>query len=228
MEKKKSPNIEANFEPKAAGGASFRLSGFSGKLFEVTKFILGVSLLPFVYSASVSFLNELWLIPKPKQHYFWAGVISFLVIYLFIWEPAQIYARGHKIMEVVFSFFKPMVKVAPYLFPIYTLVFFLLYIIVSLLVKSEWPLNYALLSFGFTICLHMVFSAKAIRSRKEDFLKGNYIFGFSFVYIINITLLSVFLSLALKEFSLVDFCANSLSTANGIFYAVFKQLFLRA
>jgi hypothetical protein len=216
--------------PKEPGGISgdfsSKISGLSSKAFGIIKFVLGLLLLPFVFSSAVSFLNEFSLVSSNLQAIFWSGVISFLVIYLFIWEPALIYNKGHKLLEVMFSFFKPMVNVAPFLLPIYVILAFIIYGLLSLAIKSAWLIEYTLFLVGFTAVLHLVFSAKTIRTKKGDFLKGNYIFGFSFIFILNLTLLALGLSLIFKEFSLVNFCNISFTIASKIFYAVFKQLFL--
>lgn len=222
MEKKASPkkenNLNLNIKP--------RISGLSHWFFGIGKFILGISLLPFVYSVSVSFLNEFTLIDKLLQNYFWAGAISLLITYLFIWEPAVIYAGGHKILEVMFNFFKPLVKVAPYLLPIYTIVLAISYIILSGVVKSPNLVSYFIFLLGLSVSLHLIFSAKTLRAKKEDFLKGNYIFGFSFVYIVNLAILSFFLNLMFDKFSFVNFSNQTFQIAKSIFSAVFKQFFL--
>jgi len=209
-----------------SGDFSSKFSGLSSKAFGIIKFILGIVLLPFVYSSVVSFLNEFGLVDRNLQGVFWRGVICFLAIYLFIWEPAAIYNKGHKLLEIVFSFFKPMVNVAPFLLPIYTILVFIIYGLLSLVIKSAWLLEYALFLIGFSAILHLVFSAKAIRTKKGDFLKGNYIFGFSFIFILNLTLLASGFSPMFKEFSFVNFCNIYFCIAGKIFYAVFKQLFI--
>ena len=203
-----------------------KISGFSQKIFGITKFILGIWLLPFVYSTTISFLNEFALIEKTQQTYFWSGLISFLLIYLFIWEPVIIYSKGQKLLELVFNYFKPLVRVAPYLLPIYTIVLFIIYGLLSFIFKSVTSLNYFVFLFGFSIGLHLIFSAKSIRAKQNDFLKSNYIFGFSFIYIINLILLAIFLNLIFEKFSLVSFLNNSFQIAKNIFSTIFKQLFL--
>ena len=94
-------------------------------------------------------------------------------------------------------------------------------------IKSEGLIKYFIFFLGLTFILHLVFSAKTIQAKKGDFLKANYIFGFSFVYILNIILLSFGLNIIFKEFSFVNFFNNSFLAAKNILYAVFKQLFLR-
>lgn len=209
-----------------SGDFSSKMSGLSSKLFGVVKVILAILILPFVYSSAVSFLNEFTQINKGYQQIFWNGAITFLVVYLFIWEAVFIYNKGHKLLEIMFSFFKPMVNVAPFLLPIYTILFFIIYGLLSLGIKESWLIEYALFLIGFSSILHLTFSAKTIRSKKGDFLKSNYIFGFSFIFILNITLLAFGFSLIFSKFSFVNFCSTSFDIAKNIFYTVFKQLFL--
>lgn len=198
---------------------------FSSKVFSIIKFILGIFLLLFVYPQTVSFLNEFIRLEKPLQNYFWLGLISLLIIYLFVWEPVIVYLKGQKLLELIFRFFKPLVRVAPYVLPIYTIILFVIYGVLSLLFKSSNLINYFVFLFGFSTGLHLIFSAKSLRSKHQDFLKANYIFGFSFIYIINLILLSFCLNLIFKEFSFVNFFNNSFQIAKNIFSSIFIQLF---
>ncbi|MCM8797597.1 MAG: hypothetical protein NC923_06980 [Candidatus Omnitrophica bacterium] len=227
MEKKESPKLTASTVEPKAGIFSRRLSALSGRVFSIVKFILGICLLPFVYSSTSSFLQEFSHLMSVMQGYFWAGIISFLVIYLFVWEPVIIYNKGHKLVEVCCSFFKPLVKVAPYLVPIYLVILFIAYIFLRLLTKESWLLTCSLFLFGFSIAMHLVFSAKTVRSKKEDFLKANYLFGASFIYLVNVFIMAGGLSMVFKEFSFASFGRSSFAMASSIFYTVFKQLFLR-
>ena len=157
---------------------------------------------------------------------FWGGVVSLLVLFLFIWEPAIIYVKGQRLLEAIFCFFKPLVKVAPFLLPVYTIILFIAYGLSFAIFKSAAPLKHIVFLAGFTMALHLIFGARSIRSKQGDFLKANYIFGFALIYIINISLLAFCLSLVFREFSFVNFADRSYQIAGGVFYAVFRQLFL--
>jgi hypothetical protein len=207
------------------GGGGFKLSAFYDKAFSIIKFIMGVCLLPFVYAVSKAFFNQLNTVEGIFQDYFWAGAISFIIIYLFVWEPAIIYSKGHKLLEIMFQFFKPMVKVAPYLLPIYTIVISLLYAIFSFAIKTKETFGYFIFALSFSLALHLVFGAKSVRGKKGDFLKANYIFGFSFVYIIDMMLLAFVLSNMFQKFSFVNFSVNSFQIGRGVLVSIFKQLF---
>lgn len=217
---------QGDFGGGLLGDFSSKISGLYSKLFGVVKVILAVLILPFVYSSVVAFMNEFTQIDQGLQQIFCNGIITFLAIYLFIWEPALIYNKGHKLLEVIFSFFKPLVNVAPFLLPIYTILLFIIYGLLSIGIKSEWLIEYMLFGIGFSSILHLVFAAKTIRSKKGDFLKSNYIFGFSFIFILNVMLLAFGLSFIFAKFSFVNFCNISFNITKDIYYAVFKQLFL--
>ncbi len=241
MAKKEFPELKGDFAPKGdidfgqplakKSGISNKISGkvsdFSNTIFGVIKLILGICLLPFVYSSTVALLREFGLVEKVAQDYFWLGVNTFLVIYLFIWEPQVVYLKGQKLLEIIFSFFKPLVKVAPYLLPIYTIVLFVVYGILGPIIKSAEFNKYAIFLIGLSFILHLAFSAKTIQGKKGDPFKATYIFGFSFVYIVDLVILAFCFNLIFKEFSFVSFFNNASAIGKNIFYAGFKQLFLR-
>ena len=203
-----------------------KIPGLSAKAFGVIKFTLGIMLLPFVYSASVSFFKEFAVVDAVQQENFWAGVITFLVVYLFVWKPAFIYNKGQQVLEVLFSFFKPLVKVAPYLVPIFAILLFLAYkITVFVAGPSRW-LTYFVFFFGFSVAMHLVFSAESLRSKQGDFLKANYIFGFSFVYLVTVLVAAFCINFTFKQFSMVNLLNESFLKAKDIFYVVFKQMFV--
>jgi len=192
----------------------------------VVKFILGLCLLVFVYSATVAFLSQFSLIDQTLQNRFWQGAIAFLIVYHLIWEPVRIYNAGHKIVGWLFSFFAPLVKAAPYLFPIYTLVLAVVYLLIYRAVDSPMLIHYFMFFFGLTFILHLIFSAKTLRQKKGDFLKSNFIFGYSLVYICDVFMFSFFLGLIFKQFSFIDFSSRFYDGASQIYGAVFAQLFL--
>ncbi|MDD5156137.1 MAG: hypothetical protein PHF11_06640, partial [Candidatus Omnitrophica bacterium] len=116
MAKPGSPDIKEN--PKFLSNPIPKVSGLLQKIFGMSKFILGLCLLPFVFTVSSAFVAELGLIDFESQKYFWSGIITMLVVYLFIWEPAIIYARGQKLVELAFNFLRPLVRTAPYVLPV--------------------------------------------------------------------------------------------------------------
>ncbi|MDI6758524.1 MAG: hypothetical protein QMD94_02480 [Candidatus Omnitrophota bacterium] len=219
------PTLEKGLEPKEAVPPK-GVSKFFSKILGVIKLFFGLSLLPVIYAALVSFLNEISLIDKNYQNYFWLGIAVFLAVHLFVWEPVVIYNKGHRVLEIIFNFFQPLVKFAPYVLPIYTILIFIIYGPLSFFIHTSGLTELLLFFAGFTTILHLTFSAKTIRSKKGDFLKANYIFGFSFIFIINLFILAVCFNLTLEKFSLVNFVNNLFKLAKVGISAISKQLFV--
>lgn len=197
----------------------------SKKALSVLKFVIAVFLLPWVYSFTAAFINESKTIQKSFLNLFIAGIISFLIFYLFIYEPGKIYQKGQKITEATFRFFSPLVRVASFVVPIYSIILFLIYCLISLSVKSNLLLEFFIFLIGFSIALHLVFSARILHSRKGDFLMINYFFSFGLIYIINIALLALGFSVLFQSFSWISFGKSSLQISKDIFSTVFSQLF---
>ncbi|MBM3251816.1 MAG: hypothetical protein FJZ11_03440 [Candidatus Omnitrophica bacterium] len=230
MAKKESPKerlpVKDDLEAFKAEAPPSKLAGLSSHAFSIIKLLLGISFLPFIYSSTVSFFGEFSLIEKALQNTFWSGLITLLIIYLFVWEPTIIYIKGSRLLELIFSFFRPMVRVAPYLLPIYTIILFLLYGVLTFFSKSGALISALIFLTGSSSAFHLIFSAKSIRSKQKDFLKANYLFGFSLVYIINLFLLSFCFNLIFEKFSFVNFSNNTWQAGSSVFNAIFKQLFL--
>lgn len=190
------------------------------------KFTVGICLLPIVYGVSVCFARELIKLEPLVIHSFIRGIAGFLVVYLFVWEPAVLYKKGQRILEVLFRFFAPLVKVAPFVLPIYTILIFLIYFILVSFMDVRNLLPVFLFGAGFSLALHLVFSARTLRSKEGNSLKANYIFGFSWIYILDAFLLALFFNLAFENFSILVFLNGSCQLAKNIYQALFSQMFL--
>ncbi|MCG8429695.1 MAG: hypothetical protein MJA29_00775 [Candidatus Omnitrophica bacterium] len=217
-------DIETDFPDE--GGWSDRFSGLSAKLFEVFKFLLGICLMPFLYASTVSFLTEIRRVPHALSVDFWAGVISFLVMHLFIWEAVSVFVRGQRLFAAAFRFYSPLARLVPAVVPFYTLLVFIVYGFLALSIKSIWLPRYILFLAGFTFILHLVFSSRAARSGRHDLLWANYIFGFSLSYISNLIVLGALLSLSFRQFVFTRFITRAADGARQVWYEVFRQVFL--
>ena len=89
---------EKEFPSPQPGGLKTKLSSLYNRSFGVIKLLLGICLLPFVYSVTRAFLNEGSVLEKTTSTYFFSGLISLLALYLFVYEPVTVYTRGQKIL----------------------------------------------------------------------------------------------------------------------------------
>lgn len=201
-------DIETEF-PDRGSGWSDRFSGVGGHFIDILKLVCGICLISVLYAVCVSFAAELARLDHSMRVDFWVGVIAFLLLSLFLWEPEGLYARGQKVLGASFSFFKPLARIIAAVIPFYTLLIFIVYALCSLGVQSVWLQRYLLFLSGFTVCMHMVFLSRQERSRKYDFLKSHYVFICVCAFTISIVLLAGLFSLAFNEFSFADFINRS-------------------
>ncbi|MFC1592568.1 hypothetical protein ACFL4C_00960 [Candidatus Omnitrophota bacterium] len=197
----------------------------SQKALKVLKAIIIIFVLPWVYSFGLAFIGEAQAVEKALFNSFIWGISSFLVVYLFIYSPGKIYQKGQKMTEATFRFISPLVKVAPFVMPIYSIIIFLLYALVFRFVNSRVLFKVFMFLIGFSSIFHLVFSARVLRSRKDDFLMINYLFSFIFIYLINIALLAWGFSILFSGFSWINFYQSCLDISRSIFSVVFRQLF---
>ncbi len=215
-----------------AGGGSFldkfkpKIQHLINRILSILKLILGLCFLTFVYTGSVGFLQELKQADSRLQYDFWSGVITFVVIYLFFYEPAKVYQKGQKLLTIIFKFFAPLVKFAPYVLPIYTILILAVYPLFRVFNKSPLVTEYFVFFSGLSLSLHLVMTAKTLRSKPSDFLKANYIFGFSLVYILNLLLIAICFQLILDNFSFYNFFQGAYTESQRIYHAVFRQIFI--
>ena len=196
------------------------------KALDILKLTLGVLLLVIVYAMTSSFISQASSLESPIIGFFVGGIASFLIIFLFIWPPIIIYKKGQRILEIIFSFFAPLVKTAPYTLPIYTIFIFIIYVLLFLFKGTQEVLHYAIFFIGFSLALHIVFTGAILRPRTLELARiANYVFGFCIIYILNMLLCAWFFSLMKINFDFGTFFTNTLNAANDIYTVSFKQLF---
>ncbi|MEK6714851.1 MAG: hypothetical protein AABY43_02235 [Candidatus Omnitrophota bacterium] len=214
------------FIPKGGGGGSGALAAAkSNKLVSILKLAIFLSILPVAIGISYGFLNTLSLLDEKITDLFWAGVAAFFLVDLVILKLSGLYKKGQKIIEIIFHFFAPLVKFAPYVLPIYTILILVFSAAVSFF-KDISPYRDTLLFFtGFSIILHFVYTADALRSKQSDFLKAGYFFAIILIYLFNLIILAAALDKVIPEFSFVQFFQNACASTKDAYNAIFDQLF---
>lgn len=194
------------------------------RFFSLIKLAIGIFLLPFVYSVSASFIRELAGVDRAVITPFINGAAACLLIYLFIWEPHKIYEKGQQLVEFIFQFVSPLMKVASYIVPVYSLILLIIFWVSNIVFKARF-VNIFMFLISFSFCFHLLLTARVLRNKERDILKANYLFGFSFVYIINLIILGLFLNFIFVDFSFVELVNQTYFGAGKIFFYFLNQLF---
>ena len=166
------------------------------------------------------------MLPPELVTNFIRGIVVYLFLYLFLYEFQPVYQYGQNMVTVIFRFFSPLVKVAPFVLPIFSLMALVVFYFSTFIFRSK-EIGYAfmfLVSFMFT--MHMVSTAKALRSRDNNAAKPDYFFSISLIYAINIFILALMFDLILPDFSFPDFFKTATGMTGHIYKSAFNQLFV--
>ena len=216
----------------------------------ILKFIVGILLIPFCFGISISFyytISKISLHSTEELIFLW-GVVSYIVMHIFIFKPQRIYIFGHEIVHVLFSWLSGgkikkikvsdkqgevktdkinfFVLISPYVFPIYPLIISLLFFIFNASYKlSSLYLEIFLFLLGFSLSMHILMTAETLRKIQPDLVKAGYLFSIVFIYLSNICLIAFILSRIFYSFSFSDFLNLSWEITQKIFSRIFTQLF---
>jgi hypothetical protein len=219
MEKKELQNNN-----KVAQVAVAKTRTFFSLFLLVLKLLLAAFSIPLIIGITIGFNQRVVTLEPKTLEYFIAGIIAYLIMHLAIYKPKSFYAKGQRILQILFKFFAPLVNVAGYLLPIYSILIFVAYLIFSSGYYIDLDLVIFLIAFSFT--MHLVMTAESLREKYTGLNKANYFFGFAIIYILNILMLAAALHFIFKQFSFLDFLNLSVKESWQIYAKVFNQLFM--
>ncbi|MEW6008142.1 MAG: hypothetical protein AB1629_00690 [Candidatus Omnitrophota bacterium] len=219
MEKKESANKQV------ASKLAENAQKTTNKIVLILKFILAALAVPLIIGITIAFSKTLLSLESILQNYFLAGIIAYLILHLFIYKPVAVYKTGQGILQFLFIFFAPLVKIASYLLPIYSILITAIYFILAKLPQYKLETDTFLFFISFSFILHLVQTADALRDKQTGLERANYFFAFAIIYLIDIVLLAGMLQLIFNDFSFLEFLSQSGQESLNIYQKVFVQLF---
>jgi len=201
-------------------------------------------------AVSIAFTGQLGQIEEFEglPAYFLNGVVIYLIIHLVLYKPNYFYVLGHEIAHALATFvcggqirsFRVsargggvlttksnfFIALFPYFFPTYTLFFWLVYFLFSLFRDVSSFIPHFVFLVGVSLTFHLVMTVDSLKVKQADIFKTGYLFSVSLIYVLNVLLVSLILSVVFKDFSSSAFFQTALERAGDIYYAVYEHLFL--
>ena len=216
------------------------------------KVIVGILLLPVALAITSAFAAQLGQLQIEKLQglpaYFLKGVIIYLIIHLILLKPNYLYVLGHEIAHALATFIcggrvssfsvsgrgggvlttksNFFIALFPYFFPTYTIFFSLVYFLFSLFRDVSGYVPHFLFVVGFTLTLHLVMTIDTLKVKQSDIFKTGYFFSVSLIYVLNLFLVSLILSLVFPDFSFPNLFYATGQHAGDIYYGIYEYLFL--
>ena len=219
-------------------------------LAKISKLVIGIILIPVVIGISIAFFEILSDIGHARSigsRIFLLGVLTYTVIHLFIVKLNYVYTLGHEIMHVLttwicgggvrsFNVSKNggavgttkanfFIMLSPYFIPTYTLILSFLYFLIPLFVDIPNIRTIYLFLAGFTLALHLIFTADVIKREQPDIINTGYLFSLVIIYIANLLLVGFVICLLFKGVTFENFFHTVYFKSKNIYVNIFHQLF---
>ena len=206
--------------------------------------------MPVCVIASISFYEGIFSIQDVSKSglYFILGALMYSVMHLLLFRLDFLYVFGHESMHAFATFCSGgkasnmkvsnkegsvktttpnfFVILAPYLLPIYSIIIAVAYFVLSFFIDITKHSGIFIFLIGFTLMFHLAYTAESIRQKQSDLIKTGYFSSISFIYIVNLIIVFLIISLFFKDVSFIDFISNVYEKAKFFYYSFWKQLFL--
>jgi len=216
----------------------------------VVKFLVGALLLPVCLATSIVLYSQLGSIQhlSRNQVFFLLGVGAYIVIHLLFYQPTTIYVFGHELTHALCTWVSggrvrsfhaswkggkvtttksnAFISLAPYFFPIYTAFLSCGYFAISLFSDLSKYTPHFIFLIGLSWSFHIVLTVHFIKMRQPDILKAGTLFSIALIYILNVTILALILSLLFPEVTFGDFFRSSYWQTAKIYTSIFTKLSL--
>jgi hypothetical protein len=182
--------------------------------------IFAFLLIPAVCAAGYILVrNLLYFAAFAENRYipFWIGILSYIVFQVVLYKPMRTYVFGHELAHaiagilsgakikkfnvgeksgsVVLTKDNICITLAPYFFPIYTIVIVVIYICLGLIVDVKQFYEYFLFLIGFSIAFHIALTIYILSIKQPDLKVYGTFFSYVVILAVNIvvfTLLAYF------------------------------------
>lgn len=216
----------------------------------ILRFIISLLLLPVCVIVTISFYNGVFAIKDISESgvYFILGALLYSMIHLLLFRLDFLYVFGHEGMHALATFCSGgkasnmkvsskegsvktttpnfFVMLAPYIAPVYTVIIAIGYFILSFFIDNTKYSGIFIFLIGFTLMFHLAYTAESMKEKQSDLIKAGYFSSISFIYIVNLVIVFLIISLFFRDVSFIGFISDIYSKTKFFYYSFWKQLFL--
>ncbi|MFH1783828.1 MAG: hypothetical protein ABH868_02870 [bacterium] len=189
------------------------------KRLSLIKIILPVCILPFCIGLAKALVEQLARVDKlsPQQFYFMLGFTSYLLLQVIFFKPIRTYIFGHELTHALWSMLfggrvkefsvgknggsvlltktNFVVTLAPYFFPLYSVLVIVLYYTIGFFTGLEPYVSYMVYLLGFTFSFHIALTMNSLTGKQPDLIKTGVFFSLSVIFFINIIVVALVMKL---------------------------------
>jgi len=216
-----------------------------GKTFKI---IIGILFIPIVIASTRAFflsLKDLSLFGF-NLALLTAGFFTYPIFHIVFFKPMYLYSVGHEIVHVLATWLcggkvtsfhisssggsvtttktNLFIRLSPYFVPIHAICLFLVYRVLSGIFSITKFANQLIFLVGFTMSFHIFMTIEVMKMRQPDIIKTGYFFSVLLIYVANITVAILFLSLIFNNVSFLYFAKKTFVLSKDMYLTIFSKL----
>jgi len=184
--------------------------------------LLGIALVPFCIGFTWQLGTTVFGIRyKPDLPYFFAaGSLAYISLHVLFKKPIMTYVFGHELTHALFAVLfggsvksfhasdrggrvtitksNVIITLAPYFFPLYTVIALLLYG-TAIAAGLQGAVGWIVFLAGATFAFHLVLTAIFLQTEQSDVREYGMVFSFPLIYLFNVTFTALLVRLLLAE-----------------------------
>ncbi len=193
---------------------------------KMIKLILAILILPFVIVCAIGFQEHLANYPEIYKKFFLWGMGAFLLSFLFIHQLWTMYEFGQKITSGIFKFLSPLDRFFSNIVPFYLVIVIAGFYITKNFFNLDSYDHYFIFFTGFTFCMHVLITAQDLQEKEKTFVKPDYFFMMSIIFILNIFLIIALLDLVVGRLTFPVFFKSLIKESEHMYFFTLKKIFL--
>ncbi len=178
------------------------------------RFLFGLALLPLCWAATRALVVTLQELPaattliSPESLSLAAGYAVWLLVYFLLPVPARTYIWAHELTHALWAVMSgakvhrirvgadrgyvemshttPLITLAPYFFPLYTILVIIVRLALGLFVDLEAWRHQWLFLVGLTWGFHLTFTLRSLSQRQSDIAENGRVFSYALIYFLNL------------------------------------------
>ena len=187
-------------------------------LLRIIYFIVGITLLPATFSLTIVVFRRAFACQDfvPNVLPFFIGFVSYLIFFLAFRKPMLAYVFGHELTHALWVLIfrgrvksirvtknggavkatktNPLIILAPYFFPLYTLIVICIWMLASYLYPIQRFFYIAIFFIGFTWSFHLLLNLYILRESQHDIRAVGHVFSAVMIYALNIFILGILIT----------------------------------
>ena len=220
-------------------------------LYKIFWLCIGILFLPVCVGYSSAFYEHLIQVRKigEPEIALLLGITAYLAYHVLIGAPTRAYVFGHELTHATATWisggqvkgFKAGTKkgsilvdrltafiaLAPYLIPVYAILWSLIFSAVGLFVDLKPWARWFFFGLGAALAFHLVFTVEALKQKQSDLEVVGPILSVGMIYWANVTLVLGVMSLMVMEVHFWAYLKDGAHHSVDLYRSIFTQLFVR-